>query len=764
MDKRWNELLRCSPPSDDYRPTIFDLSCGGDARELEALLARCRPAVQDTLAAQLLELVTALHPAGFATRKDRFAAARDQLAGRNAHEYGRWVHFPWTNRLVHVLPPDEFVRVRTDRNRHKITCEQQESLRRRTIGLVGLSVGHATAVTLAMEGVGGRFRLADFDTVGLSNLNRIRTGLGHLGVEKCVVTAREMFEIDPFLDITVFRDGIIDANLDRFLSEHGRLDLVIEECDDLYTKTALRERARALGIPVVMETSDRGMLDVERFDREPHRPILHGLLGGFPTNQLRTVTPKEKVPFVLRLIDETQISPELGASLIEVKETIHTWPQLASAVALGAAVVTDVSRRILSDEFHASGRFYVDLAQIICDETSSSSPAADLPPLETETAAETPGAPQVPPHPSPGRGPITAEEARYLAAHAALAPSGGNAQPWHFVFHGDRCDGVLVTRDEESVLDFKNAAGILALGAAAENLDLAARAIGVKTRIEPLPDPSDPRLIFRAHLPRAPGIPVPSEFDWVTRRVTNRRHGVRRGLAPSQARDLELAASSRGMVLRLVTDPSLLDKVGVILGRGDRLRFLSHSLRQELVSELRWSPDEVARTRTGIDIKTLELPLAERSALRLLRRADAMGYLRRVGGGKAFETSTQEAIASTSAVGLLSITGEQPGALFHGGRGVEHLWLTANALGLAFQPCTALVYLFRRLERGGANGFTAYERSTLTELRRDYLSIFESADSDQELMLFRLSNAQAPTARALRLPVDQIHTFVESHR
>jgi hypothetical protein len=44
-------------------------------------------------------------------------------------------------------------------------------------------------------------------------------------------------------------------------------------------KILLREKARALRLPVLMETSDRGMLDVERFDLEPDRPILYGKVG-----------------------------------------------------------------------------------------------------------------------------------------------------------------------------------------------------------------------------------------------------------------------------------------------------------------------------------------------------------------------------------------------------------------------------------------------------------------------------------------------------
>ena len=36
-----------------------------------------------------------------------------------------------------------------------------------------------------------------------------------------------------------------------------------------------------------MATSDRGLVDVERFDLEPHRPILHGLLGDLDTRCFR---------------------------------------------------------------------------------------------------------------------------------------------------------------------------------------------------------------------------------------------------------------------------------------------------------------------------------------------------------------------------------------------------------------------------------------------------------------------------------------------
>ena len=69
-----------------------------------------------------------------------------------------------------------FRAVRLDRNRNKITTDEQQRLGELRIGVVGLSVGHAIAYTLAAEGVCGDLRLADFDDLELSNLNRVPAG------------------------------------------------------------------------------------------------------------------------------------------------------------------------------------------------------------------------------------------------------------------------------------------------------------------------------------------------------------------------------------------------------------------------------------------------------------------------------------------------------------------------------------------------------------------------------------------------------------
>jgi hypothetical protein len=80
-------------------------------------------------------------------------------------------------------------------------------------------------------------------------------------------------------------------------------------------KVILREGARARRISVLMATSDRGLVDVERFDLEPQRQILHGLLGELDVALLPGMSSREKVPHMLRFLEAERLSPRIAASV-----------------------------------------------------------------------------------------------------------------------------------------------------------------------------------------------------------------------------------------------------------------------------------------------------------------------------------------------------------------------------------------------------------------------------------------------------------------
>jgi hypothetical protein len=227
-------------------------------------------------------------------------------------------------------------------------------------------VGHSAAITLAQEGICGEIRIADFDRIELSNLNRLRTSLVHLGQEKSIITCREILEIDPYMQVKIYKNGIHDENIQEFFLKDGRLDLIVEECDSLDIKLKARTFARKQKIPVVMDTNDRGLIDIERFDHEHDRPILHGLLPDVNTSSLLNLSQNERLELIYNLLGGREnLSIAMRDSVAKIGKSLISFPQLASEVHLGGALVTHVARNILLNKKMLSGRYYVELSELV---------------------------------------------------------------------------------------------------------------------------------------------------------------------------------------------------------------------------------------------------------------------------------------------------------------------------------------------------------------------------------------------------------------
>jgi len=314
--------------------------------------------VVDVFRQQLREWIKAEHP----NRPLSEDEINEQISLRcdltDDEKNGCWVYYPWRNTLVHCLAKEEFIRVRTVRNLHKITKEEQDLLSNCKVGILGLSVGQSVAISLVMERICVSLRIADFDTLELANLNRIRSSMIHQGELKTTVVAREIAEIDPFVEVSCYDQGLLPENMDEFLDG---LDLVVDECDSLEMKIMLRKACRERGIPVVMDTSDSLMLDVERFDLEPNRPIFHGLIDEEATIDWNN--PQQRMQALAQIIEPGKASRRAQHSLSEIGKTITTWPQLATDVAMGGAFAAKIVRQIMLGDAIPSGRFRMDILE-----------------------------------------------------------------------------------------------------------------------------------------------------------------------------------------------------------------------------------------------------------------------------------------------------------------------------------------------------------------------------------------------------------------
>jgi molybdopterin/thiamine biosynthesis adenylyltransferase len=744
----------------DYRPRFLYASTD---RLLFEELARDTPGsveIHDTFDAQLEALLRSRRPKRVPTRHELDTEMARYAAGRPRAELGVWVHYPWRRALVHLLDEAEFIELRTSRNRYKITDEEQALLASRKVGIVGLSVGGQVALTLATERSCGELRLADFDLLELSNLNRLREGVFNLGKKKTTLAARAIAEIDPFLKVVCYDEGLTHENMDAFLGAGGRLDVLVEECDGLAMKLKVRERARELEIPVVMEANDRATLDIERFDREPERPILHGLLDGLDLSRVGELkTNDEKVPYLMPMVGEATMSDKLRASLLEVGESIETWPQLASDVALGAGLVANVVRRITLGQLNDSGRYFVDLEELVRDRQTSApvSAASSRAAAVSERASASVAEP--PPELLPGQFELADATIEALLEAARLAPSGGNEQPWRWSRAGSELRLIPERRFGESLLNHRDKATFLALGAAAENVVLRAHELGVAVRLDPpAADQPSPLCRFR-FFPASARVEAAEAHDWdalasfIERRQTNRRRVTPAPLAPDVLAELARPlAGLSGCTLHFATLRPAIAEIAEVAARADRIRMLHPDGHRDLVREIRWTKEEAERERDGIDLSSMELTAGEHAGLRMLRFERVAELLRTWKRGRSLERLTRNAVLASSAVGLITAPADSIESRFAAGRALERVWLNATRLGLSLQPHTASILLFARAFGGGASDFDAETMGELFGLQARLRGVFQPTGN--ELFLFRLFPGCEPLGRSLRRPVE----------
>jgi molybdopterin/thiamine biosynthesis adenylyltransferase len=758
------------PVDQNFSPILFKRgNSKGDAL-FEELTSSVSTQLLDLFVPQKKELFKIRSPKTPLTANDLDNLFDEWGTGRTMNNEGTWAYYPWSGRLLHLLDKDEFIELRTNRNHYKIAPGEQDELATRRLGIIGLSVGHAVAINIATERICGRLKLADFDSIELSNLNRIKTGIHNIGINKCIVTAREIAEIDPFIEIECFTEGLHEQNIEAFLLDGGKLDILIDECDGIDMKILCRQQAQKYGIPVVMETSDRGMLDVERFDKNPERPIFHGLLGNsIPTN-LSNLSTTEKIPIVLKIVDVKNGSLRGKTSMIEVGQSISSWPQLASAVSLGGGVVTDVCRRMLLRQFEDSGRYYVDLEQLIGKKTEPASEPPNVNPYQPfdlstamriiDSLSET----------NEDRYSIDNETISQIVNAACYAPSTGNDQPWKWVLKNHR---LYLFHDQYrsfSFGDFDTIASDLSFGAATENLELQSAVLGYSVTRQIYPLGNDSTLIatfdfapFKVN-PESSSVFSIELADQIFTRTTNRNLSQPIQLSDADLQLLRAAAESiEGASAHFITDRENIDALGKIIGECDRVRLLNESGHADFVyREMRWTPQDAETTRDGIDVRTLGLAPAEVGALAIVKDYQIAKTLKEIEGGNALIEAAVKTAATTSCMAIITLPRYNRENFFLGGISLQRLWLQAEKMNLAVHPLISPFYLFPRILHGHGAGLDESEIRRLESVRQKFLSILPLESDLAEVFICKIAKAEKPTISTYRLPLNETLFFLNN--
>lgn len=292
------------------------------------------------------------------TARDRFTA---KMLSDKA-EYGEWFYFPWSGNVVRYPEEEDFYNLRTSRNRNLIIDEEQSKLYDARIAAFGMSVGSNVVDSLVQHGIGRDFLLADYDTLSPTNLNRIRSTMGQVGLQKTVIVGRKISESNPFANQVHLSDGYTRQSRQALREFYP--DVIVEEMDDLNAKYDIRLQAAEDGVPVVMagDIGEKTIIDVERYDLDENTRPFHGRLEAAVEEKMRrgeAVTREEREGSLVRINRLRNLSSRLISSALDVGKEVGGMPQLGTTATIGGALAATAIQEILLGRRMKSGSYVV---------------------------------------------------------------------------------------------------------------------------------------------------------------------------------------------------------------------------------------------------------------------------------------------------------------------------------------------------------------------------------------------------------------------
>lgn len=316
------------------------------------------------------------------------------------------------------------------------------------------------------------------------------------------------------------------------------------------------------------------------------------------------------------------------------------------------------------------------------------------------------------------------DQARAMIGAAVLAPSEWNTQPWRFeVEHAS----VRMVADPARLLPWTDPDSrglMISLGAALENLLIAARAYGLRPTVE--------------YFPRAGANGVVAEVMWasgdvrrdralfaaIPGRRTNRREYDGRGIFPDQRAQL-VAQVPEGLSYHWMDDRAAIRATAQLVHDAVHDQTSHEKTAAEQFAWIRFGDD--ARNRgDGVPVDNLELGAV--TSWMAKRYFNPRSWFSRFGPEHAAREA-REGVRSAGALVLLAAPKRDQVTWLMGGQAWERFALQASALGLALQPVSAPIEFGR--------------------YRAPLLQAFD-ATGEEPLMLARLGHAKNPAATTRR--------------
>lgn len=341
---------------------------------------------------------------------------------------------------------------------------------------------------------------------------------------------------------------------------------------------------------------------------------------------------------------------------------------------------------------------------------------------------------------------------RTILERSVNAPSGSNSQPWRFALRGGSLDLIALSDKDHPILNYRRRGTLIAHGALAENIRIAAAAAGLATEMRVLPDGEDAPVTARLSFSDS----APSEealAAHISLRATNRQPYVaERRLTALQLRYLTESPGEVGGGSRFAytTDRSSIDRLARVAAANEIVTLENEDLHRLFFQEIAWSREEEKARGGGMYVKTMGLAPPQEAMIRPLRYWPAMRSLNMLGFARMIAAGNAKAYAATPLIGAV-FADDDDAAFFAAGRLIERIWLKASRLGFGCHLMAGTLF-FRHALSGGADFLSSAHAALIEEEYRAAQRQFPEERGEIAALLRIGVPRRPPKALSLKVP------------
>jgi hypothetical protein len=340
---------------------------------------------------------------------------------------------------------------------------------------------------------------------------------------------------------------------------------------------------------------------------------------------------------------------------------------------------------------------------------------------------------------------------------AKWTPSGDNTQPWRFEIIDDYCIVVHIQYAQEMVVyDLHDQNTLLAIGALLQTMELAATSEGCQMHAQHRQHAQGKLLAIDISFSLDQTTQVDPLVFEIPRRAVQRRPLSMRKLTHSQKQILQQAAGKNYTIQWM---ESLLQRIQMtkLILQTTRIRLRipeAYPVHKSIIEwNAQYSLDRIPDAALGpgrINLKIMRAVLSSWECVQFLNR-----YI-----GAAWSTSLQLDGWTSLSCGahMIMLRDQKPQTdedFIDIGKAVQRVWLTATQLDLWHQPEMVLPIFARYISKNVPFTKLTDQLQEAASAKKTLGEIIDT-DTDRVVWVGRLGFGPAPTARAMRLPLEKL--------